>query len=188
MNKKQKDFLVNCFKLWLPLAITITALCGLILVTVQQNYRMSANDPQIQLAQDLSGNLANGQNPQAYVPAKKTDLGKSLAAYLMVFDNNGKLLASTVAIDGKDPVVPQGVFKDTKAKGETRFTWQAENGVRSALIVKYYKGISSGFIAVGRSIKEVEKREDDLQNIVLLGYLTTIIASFASVYFLQKFK
>jgi hypothetical protein len=188
MNKKQLGFIRNCFKIWLPLAITITALCGLIYLTVQQSYRMSANDPQIQLAEDVSVNLANGQNPQNYVPAIKTNLAKSLAVYILIYDSNGKLLASSVEINGKDPVVPSGIFSDTKAKDETRFTWQTPEGIRSALVVKYYKGIGTGFVAVGRSIKEVEKRENDLQNIVLLGLISTLVLSFASVYILQKFK
>lgn len=188
MDKKNLNLLRSCFKIWLPLAVTIILVCGLIYVTVQQSYRMSANDPQIQLAEDISENLANGQNPQNYTPATKTNLAKSLAAYVLIYNNDGKLVASSVQINGNDPVIPSGVFADTKAKGETRFTWQTKEGIRSALIVKYYKGISSGFVAVGRSIREVENRENDLQNIILIGLFATLMASFASIYFIQKLK
>jgi hypothetical protein len=40
-----------------------TALCALIYVTVHQSYRQTANDPQIQLAEDGAQQLAHGVAP-----------------------------------------------------------------------------------------------------------------------------
>lgn len=44
----------NILKPWLPLAVTIIAVFGGICLTVQQSYRMGANDPQIQMAEDAA--------------------------------------------------------------------------------------------------------------------------------------
>ena len=40
----------NILKPWLPRAVTIIAVFGGIYLTVQQSYRMGADDPQIQMA------------------------------------------------------------------------------------------------------------------------------------------
>ncbi len=178
----------NVLKVWTPLVILITALSALVYLAIQQNYRMSANDPQIQIAQDVAVELANGQNPQFFVPTRKLNLNKSLGTYIMIFDEKGKLISSSVNLDGKDPTVPKGMFDTTKKQGETRFTWQPKEGIRSALVVDYYSGKASGFVAVGRSLKEVEKRIDNLGTVVFAGWLVTLGASLAFVYLLKKSK
>ncbi len=53
MNRPHVD-IRKVLKQWLPLAIAITLLCGLVHVAVQQEVRLSANDPQIGMAEDLA--------------------------------------------------------------------------------------------------------------------------------------
>jgi len=183
-NKHIRNVLIS----FLPLAVVITALCGLIYVTLHQNYRQTANDPQIQLAEDVIKEIEGGQDSTAFIPTRKLDLASTLATYIMVFDDKGKLLGTSVTLDGKDPVVPSGVFDVTKQKGETRFTWEPKKGVRNALVVKYYKGNISGFIGVGRSLREVEKREFMLAKTVALGWILTLGASFLSLLYFSKVK
>lgn len=181
----------NILKLWLPLAVTITCLCGLIYLVIQQDIRIGANDPQIQIAQDVARELSQGVNPQYFIPQGKVELSKSMATYIMLFDKNGNLAASSVSLNGKNPSIPKGVFassKDSPTK-ETRFTWQPQNGVRSAVVVDYYQGKNAdGFVLVGRSIREVEIRESQQELIVFLGWVFTMLASLASVVVLQKIK
>lgn len=181
---------LNILKTWLPLAVIITCLCGLIYLTVQQNIRIGANDPQIQIAEDIAGQLAEGQNPRYFIPSTKIELAKSLATYIMLFDPNGKLIGSSVSLNGKDPVLPQGVFAQTRKNpaNETRFTWQPRSGVRSAVVLDYYKGPVPGFVLIGRSIKEVEVRETQQEYIVLIGWAVTMIASLLTVFALRKIK
>lgn len=186
-----KYFYKNFFgilKSWLPLAVVTIALCGLIYVSVQQNYRMSANDPQIQIAEDISEELSSGQNPQFFIPARKIDLSKSLSTFIIVYDANGKIIGGSAKLDGKDPEIPNGVFQVTKDKKETRFTWQPKEGVREALVVKYFEGKNKGFVAIGRSLREVEVREDNLTTMIFIGLLITLFSSFASLYIFQKKK
>lgn len=185
---KRKNF-VNLIKIWAPLALVITAFCGLSYVSVQQNYRMSANDPQIQLAQDISGQLSAGQNPQYFIPQRKIDMAKTLATYILIFDGNGKLVGSSITLNGQTPVIPQEVFAKAKQQGETRFTWQPQGGVRSALVVDYYNNTkTSGFVAIGRSIREIEIREDNLGKMVAAAWILTLASSLILIYFLQKLK
>lgn len=178
------------FRAWLPLVVTATLLFGFFYLAVQQNYRISANDPQIQIAEDITDQISNGQNPLSFVPSYKIELSKSLATYIMIFDQNGKLLGSSVDVNGKSPNLPNGVFENTKKSKnhETRFTWQPQQGIRSALVIDYYLTKQSGFVAVGRSLKEVEKRIDNLTEIVFIGWIVTLAASFISIYFLKKLR
>ena len=185
MNKN----LFSALKTWIPLAIVTTVLSGLIYVTVQQNYRMSANDPQIQISEDITNQVANGQNPQAFIPRTKVDISKSLASFIMIFDKNGKLTGSSAILDGKDPIVPSGVFNSTKMAAEKRFTWQPKTGVRQAVVIDYYNSQnSSGFVLIGRSLREVEVRIDNLTKMFFAAWVFALASSFAAVLFLQKAK
>jgi hypothetical protein len=181
---------LNILKAWLPLAVAITCLSGLIYLSVQQNLRTNANDPQIQIAEDIANQLVGGQSPQAFIPSTIVDLSKSMATYIMLFDKDGKLVGSSVTLNGKTPVMPQGVFLSSKKSptSETRFTWQPEKGVRSAVVMDYYKGSTPGYVLIGRSIKEVEVRETQQEYIVFLGWAATMIISFLTVFALSKIK
>lgn len=178
MNKSVRFFI--------PFAVFITLTFGVMYAVVQQTYRMGANDPQVQIAQDIADQISSGQRPEYYIPPSKIDISKSLALFLMIFDQNGKLIGSSATINGQTPQVPSGVFTDTKQKGETRFSWQPGSGVRSAVVVDYFKGKTSGFILVGRSLKEVEIREDNLLKMVFIGWVVTILATYFSFYILKN--
>ena len=65
---------VKIFLKWLPLACLATFLAGLGYVAVQQSYRQSANDPQIQMSEDISAALASGAPVQALVSPVKVNM------------------------------------------------------------------------------------------------------------------
>jgi sensor histidine kinase regulating citrate/malate metabolism len=174
-------------KYWLLIAIIVTGLSGLLYAVVQQDIRHTADDPQIQMAEDTAARLANGQQVQNVVPAEKVDIAKSLAPYIIVFDTSGKPIASSAQLDGQTPTIPSGVFDYVRQNGEDRLTWQPQPGVRSAVVVTQFQGPNSGFVLAGRSLREVEKREDDIMQIVLLGcFVMLLITFFASAIIFRK--
>jgi hypothetical protein len=175
-------------KFWVLLAIVTTALCGLIYLVIQQDIRIGANDPQIQIAEDVARQISTGENPLDFIPPIKVEISKSLANYIIIFDDKGKIIGSSAVLDGKLPVIPTEIFTSTKNLGEARFTWQPRAGVRSAVVVTYYKGPTSGFVLVGRSIREVENREDNLQLIVFLAWLVTLGVSLGATVYLNRLK
>src|SRR5438270_7168527 len=67
---------VRVFLYWLPVALAITVLSGLVYVAVQQDLRQGANDPQIQMAEDAAVQLEAGQQPAAVVGAGKVDMAR----------------------------------------------------------------------------------------------------------------
>ena len=165
---------------WLLVAIIVTGLIGLLYAAVQQNLRQSANDPQIQMAEDTAAKLAEGQSVQNVVPSEKVDIAKSLAPYLIIFDANGNPIASSAQLDGQTPTLPSGVFDSVRQNGEDRITWQPQAGVRSAVVVTQFKGSTSGFVLAGRSLREVEKREDGLMQILVAGWVVMMLVTFVA--------
>ncbi len=145
---------------------------GMVYITGQQILRQSANDPQIQMSEDTASALAAGVNIQDVLPAGTVAMQTSLASYLMIFDDTGHLLSASTQLDGAAPVVPDGVFNDVRQKGKQRFSWQPASGVRSAAVITHFSGSASGFVLAGRSLREVEKREDQLFQLTILGWLT----------------
>lgn len=174
---------------WLPLGATIIVMAGLVYWAVQQNYRISANDPQIQVAEDLATALSQGQaQPTAIVPPNPTvPMSSSLATFVVIYDDSGKPIGSSVALDGKMPVPPLGVFDTVKKRGETRFTWQPQKDVRAAAVVTHYSSQQgSGFVLAGRSLKEVEARIKMLTLGTGLATLAALILSFLLTWLMVK--
>jgi len=159
------------------MAAIVTGLSGLLYAAVQQDLRQSANDPQIQMAEDTAAKLADGQQVQNVVPSEKVDIANSLAPYIIVFDATGKPIASSVQLNGQTPTIPSGVFDYVRQNGEDRITWQPQSGVRSAIVVTQFKGPNPGFVLAGRSLREVEIREDDIMHLILLGWIAILLVT-----------
>ncbi len=164
------------------MAIAITLIYGTIYATVQQVLRQSANDPQIQIVEDTTEMLAAGQPVQSVVPQFKVDMAKSLAPFVIVFDNQASPVASSVKLGGQTPKVPAGVFAFVRRYGQERFTWEPKRGVRAAVILRKYK---SGFVLAGRSLREVENRELRLEMVVGLAWLVTLGTTFVAFVFFK---
>ena len=113
---------------WLPLAVVIVAMSGLVYLTLQQVLRQGANDPQIQLSEDLAASLTSGKSPSAEFPAQQVEISTSLAPFVMIFDDDGKLLRSNALLDGNPPQYPAGVFEYVRQHGQDRVTWQPREG------------------------------------------------------------
>ena len=158
--------------LWLPLAVAITGLAALVYGAVQQDLRQSANDPQVQMAEDAAAQLDAGVSPTSLVADKPVDIGRSLAPYLMVFNAAGVPVASSAQLHGQPPPFPTSVFAD--ARGQDRITWQPEPGVRSAVVVQPWRG---GFVVAGRSLRLVEERTDHILLLTTFMWLLTLAAA-----------
>lgn len=179
---------LSILKTWLPLAIGLTLVCGIVYVVVQQVYRQSANDPQIQIAEDAALALGNGQPPESFLGGGKVDMALSLAPYLIIFDETGKPLVSGVELDNQVPIPPAGVFDFTKRNKQDWITWQPRSGIRHAAIIVYFNGKQTGFVLAGRSMREVENRIDNLGLGILLGWLFTLFCILIVIVLIELFS
>jgi hypothetical protein len=170
------------FLAWLPLAILATLFSGLTYVSVQQSLRNGANDPQIQIAEDISGALAAGTSVQSILQGSGAlDISKSLYPYIIVYNEDGKAAGGTGTLNNKLPVPPPGVFAFTKTAGEDRITWQPEPGVRSAVVIRHFSGTQSGFVLVGRSLREIEKRGKNLEFYAGTAWIVSLLGTLGAV-------
>jgi len=179
---------MKIFIYWLSLAVAITLLSGIIYLSVKQDLRMSANDPQIQLAEDASFAIREGASLNSFISYLPVDISESLSPFLIIYDENGEPIYSGAVIDGKTPIPPKGVFDFVRKNEENRFTWQLTDGVRiAAVITGYNTNNSSGFILSGRSLREVERRENQLLLLVATGWIFSLITTFIVCFFVEKF-
>lgn len=188
MNNKN---IYNILRLWIPLAVVSAFSIGFVYFAVQQNYRLSADDQQIQISEDASNYFKNGG--QISDPPNKLEISQSLNVYYLAFDSKKKLLATSAVLHEKPAVVPDGVFDYAKNKGQNRFTWQPEKGIRVAAVLTYFKGKNEGYVLAGKSLKEVDKRTDALKTIALISWagslvLSLIIILFFELYIIKKIK
>ncbi len=158
---------------------------GLVYVAVQQDLRLGGNDPQIQMAEDTAAALSNGQQPISTVLSPfSLDISKSLAPFITVFDDAGNPVGSSGQLDGKMPTLPSGVADYVRTHGEDRITWQPRTGVRIAAVITIYtSGTKSGFVLGGRSLREVESREDLVLSQVTAVWLMSLILVFVILFF-----
>lgn len=153
----------------IPMAI-VSVLTGMIYGSVQQSYRTGANDPQIQLCEDISTKLAKGIPAEKIVPADTIDIGNSLSSFVTIFNENGVPIHSTGYLDGNMIQLPKGVFDYLSSHSLDEVSWQPRKGVRMAMVIMKTASPSVGFVAAGRSLKQVELREFSLRIMILTGW------------------
>jgi hypothetical protein len=168
--------------LWVPFAGVITILCGMVYLTVQQSLRQSANDPQIQMAEDAAGALARGAAEETVLPATQVDIATSLSPFAIVFNTRGDVVAASGRLHGRNLQLPPGVLDRVRTLGENRVTLQPERSVRIASVIHYYEdGPRSGFVLAGRSLREIESREQQTQTFVAIAWVVSVAISFLVV-------
>lgn len=184
-----KHVLQQTFTTWLPLAIVTLVLCALAYVGLQQNYRLSANDPQIQIAQDIAAAINRGDAQASAIvpPEPSSDMSSSLATFVVIYSATGTPVGASAGIDGKAPTISQEVLATALKNGENRVTWEPKTGVRiAAVITSYTSPTESGFILVGRSLKEVEIRERLLMVMSAVATAVALVFSFLAVWWMVK--
>ena len=163
--------------LWLPIAAISTVFAGAVYWAVQQSLRSSANNSQLQMAEDAAMQLSAGTAPGDVATGATVDIARSLAPFTIVFDSSGSVLASTAQLDGQTPLPPQGVLDSAAANGTDVISWQPRDGVRAAIVVvPYGGGGAGGTVLVGRSLRAVEERETNTLLIAGFAWVAALVA------------
>jgi hypothetical protein len=168
-------------RLWVPIAVVAALLSGLVYLGTQQVIRAGANDPQIQLAEDIAAELSSGHSSNGLVATQLVDVASSLAPFVIVFDDSGIVRTSSGRLHDATPALPPGVLDYVRANGEDRITWQPEPGVRIAAVVTRYTGKDTGFVLAGRNMREAERREDLALSLAALGGGATLLAALLAI-------
>jgi len=161
-----------------------TVLCGLIYVTVQQSHRSGANDPQLQVALDLKNAIEANRSTETLMAGDSIEILKSLSVFKTFYNKNREPIQSTGFLNGELPRIPRSVLDFTERNQENVLTWQPQRDVRLAMVIEAIKSPSIAFVAVGRSLKEVEKRESTLVTMVVVAWL--VCSGLILFHFLQS--
>lgn len=159
---------------WIIIMFFITFTCSLTYLVTQQSLRLGANEQPAQLAADTAIKLQKGKSPESIVQGDKIDLSKSLDTFVMIYDKNRNLQASSGTLNGSNPSYPKGVLSNTVKKGELRVTWQPQTGLRFATVVTKY---NNDYIVAARSLKETENLIDNIGKLVLLAWAFSLLLS-----------
>lgn len=169
---------IGVFISWLGAAMLISLIFVTIYATVQQSLRQSANDPQIEISEDISGALGGSQSAQDLV-GPSVDMTTSLAPFAIIYGKDGQIAASGARLNGRAPTLPQGVLAEAKKRGQYRLTWQPQHGVRVAAVIQ---SSDNGYVLAGRSLREVERRENQAAEIAFAGWLGSMMILGAAVW------
>jgi len=164
-----------------PLAVFLTAACGLIYLAAQQVLRASANDAPTQLAEDAVASLKAGQMPEALKTGAKVDMERSLSPFLIYLDEKGQVVAATAELNGKTPVPPAGVLGAAREHGVDRITWSPARGARSATCVIAFDAAKPGFVVAGKSLRETQAHIGMIGNLIFMGWAVSMAALFVAV-------
>ena len=173
MDIERRRLVRRALAAFLPLAVAVTGLAGTVYLVAQQGLRSGADSPQLQLAEDAARALDAGSSPASVTGPATVDIAQSLSPFIVVFDPAGKPLAWSGQLDGTAPTPPKGVLDHAVADAPNRVTWQPREGVRIATVTARWGG---GTVLAGRSLREVERLEDQTLRLVGLGWAGTLVA------------
>ena len=163
------------FKNWLPYAAVITLMSILIYAVTQQNFRLTANDPQTQMAKDAVTAINNGADLKTLVaPGAVSEMSERMSPFMVVYDKAGNMAAGNVTLNGKLLTLPNGVLEYIQKNGSDMVSWQPEPGVRDAMVG--FKADNGYTVIAGRSLHDVEERISILGEQVLFGWFASLVA------------
>lgn len=166
--------LKNILIFWVIIIFLITFTCLLTYIVTQQLTRLGANDLPVKLATETSIKLEKGQSPGNSIPGETIDISKSLETFVMIFDKDKNLIATSAMMGNVEPVYPKGVLNYVDKMGEDRVTWQPQDGLRFATVA-----IKTGdnYIVAGHSLQEPERLIGIIGNIVFFAWLACAVFS-----------
>lgn len=161
-------------------------LAGLLALTFQHSLRLAANDPQIELAEDISLRLARGADPQTILTQPAINLRTSVSTYVMVFNRVQEPVVVTALLDNQEVKPPVELFNLTEKNGQTRFTWQPAPGVKSAVVMQYFDDQQTGYLLVGRSLRETDYRITEITQTIMAGWLMIMALSLVCTIVMER--
>jgi hypothetical protein len=160
--------------------VTLVALVSVLFVTIYCSahtvFRQQANDPQIEVTEQVAGIVRQGIPLNAIISnAEQIDLASSKALFVMIFDKERTLVGSSAQLNGAAPSVPSEVFDQANEKGEYRFDFEPTENLKFAGVMK--KIDDSAYVLAGRSLSEMEVRVATLKQPLWIGWVIAVLIS-----------
>jgi hypothetical protein len=176
--------MTSTYKALFTLAVLLTITLGAVYGIGQQILRQSANDPQIQLAEDWADQIVSGTSPISINMGAFIDPNHSLAPFGIAYDQDGNIANSSVTAP-TTMLQPGGVLSavDAAPGHELRFTWQPVSGTRFATVIKRAVfGDKTYYVLAARNLREVDRRVDNLAFVTFSTWVAGILLVFVSMH------
>lgn len=156
------------------LALVVTIIFGAIFGTGQQILRSQAEQEQVRGVRQVESVVQQGIPLNLIISSEEAvEMKDSLELFAMTFDANRQVLGTTAKLGEETPTPPENAFTEAKATGEHRFTWEPQEGVRIAAVLKPIG--DQGFILAGRSLSETEKLVETLAWCTIIGWAACML-------------
>ena len=175
-----KHIQVPISRIWVVIFVVSTLFCGLVYGVAQQVIRLSANNPQIQMAEDAALALTKGGTPDQFNQVPIVYLPASLASFINVYDQNGAFIAGNANLNGALHAPPLSALQEATRKGENILTWSPGPGVRLATVIVPFRSDkynTYGYVVVGRSLRGTENLISTVGYEVMVAWVVIVILS-----------
>lgn len=170
------------FGSWMVLALGLTLAIGAAYLFVQQDLRLSADDPQVAMSRHAAAELLSGQSPSSVVSSGAIDPRTDPSTFLIVTDERRGVLAASMMLGQSTPVPPRGALMYASEHAENRVTWQPARGVRIAAVIVPWRRAEdkrvAGWVIAGRSLEVVEGRIRTITQLAGSAILATLLLTF----------
>jgi hypothetical protein len=139
--------------------------------------RNGADRQPLRLAAASVGQLASGSPPGSVLPPA-INMASSPAPFVIVFDAQHHVLASSGHLNGHTPGLPAGVLAWVAAHSQDRITWQPGPGLREAAVIEPYGGLHPGFVLAAQSLQGTSSQQRSLTWSIAYIWLAALAMSF----------
>lgn len=148
----------------------------------QQAARAAIDDGPRALVEQSRGLLASGVSAADVAAGPTVELTSGNPPFVIVYDDQHHVLASSAQQSGSVPDLPPGVLDDAVARGEDRVTWQPTPSIREAVVASPWQTTRShGVVVAGTSLTATENRTRQLGLWVWLAWLVAELFWFVAV-------
>lgn len=162
--------------IFLTLVLLISVIFVAICVSARTVFRQNANDPQVEVTDQVASIVRQGVPLDAIVSgAEQIDLATSKALFVVVYDGDRNLVGSSATFNGDNPQIPGDALDKAKQAEDYRFDWQPDNGLKFGLVAKAID--DQAFVVAGRSLTEMENRAAALHLPLWIGWVAAVLVA-----------
>ena len=100
----------------------VTFSCLLAYIVAQKVIRLGANELPVRFTAETSIKLSNGHSVRDAIPEETVDISRSLNTFVMIFDKDKSLIASSAMMGRDKPVYVKGALYYTDKISEYKVT------------------------------------------------------------------
>lgn len=161
--------------IWSTYTFVVTILLIGVYTAITSSIRAEANQPQVQIAEDIASQLHDKIAPSISLPSKEVDIEHSLAPFVMIFDSTGKVQDSSGKLNGQPPSVPYAALTSFRTRQDNRITWQPKPNTQIAAVITYYRNDKTeGYVLAGRNLREVRRQQSTVIQTLTLTWALLI--------------